>query len=243
MTTGVWSGTVGPNFGHSGTRESLLTQVFQEDQLITILPLRERMWQRCMSHDTAHTPTPRQHHTRELTWKGSSEVGINVGFQYLIFVSVVEGLPMKPVSREVPRVYKCQYGGESKSREYRLRGERAESATVNLVGRIVIKAFRDGRWPGTQREVPQGCLSIRYYSIKNLIWITLIQGDEVRGRLRWIDEWFHQECIQCCWGQDAHLTGGEGKGKKISVKFCVNVPVLHIQIERNIFNTLQCAQM
>jgi hypothetical protein len=70
---------------------------------------------------------------------------------------------MKPVSREVPRVYKCQHGGESKSREYGLRGERSESVSVNLVRRIVIKAFRDDRWPGTQREVPQGCLSIRYF--------------------------------------------------------------------------------
>ena len=108
-----------------------------------------------MSHDTAHTPVPRQHHTRELTCKGRSEVAINVGFQYLSFVSVVEGLPMKPVSREVPRVYKCQYGGESKSREYGLRGERVGSTSVNLVRRIVIKTFRDGRWSGTQREVPR----------------------------------------------------------------------------------------
>ena len=145
----------GPEFGHSVTRESLLTQVSQEAQLITILPLRERMWQRCMSHDTAHTPAPRQHHTRELTCKGRSEVAINVGFQFLSFVSVVEGLPMKPVRREVPPVYKCHYGGESKSREYGLRGERVGSASVNLVRRIVIKAFRDGRWPGTQREVPR----------------------------------------------------------------------------------------
>ena len=58
------------------------------------------MWQRCMSHDTVHTPAPRQRHTRELTYKGRSEVAINVGFQYLSFESAVEGLPMKPVSRE-----------------------------------------------------------------------------------------------------------------------------------------------
>ena len=98
-----------------------------------------------MSHDTAHTPAPHQRHTRELTYKGRSEVAINVGFQYLSFVSEVEGLPMKPVRREVPWVYKCQYGGESKSREYGLRGERAESTSVNLVRRIVIKTFQDGR--------------------------------------------------------------------------------------------------
>ena len=90
----------GPDFGHSGTRKALLTQASQEDQLITILPLRERMYQRCMSHDTAHTPAPRQRHTRELTYKGRSEVAINVGFQYLIFESAVEGLPMKPVRRQ-----------------------------------------------------------------------------------------------------------------------------------------------
>ena len=54
-------------------------------------------------------------------------------------------LPMKPVSREVPWLYKCQYGGESKSREYGLRGERAESASVNLVRRIAIKVFQDDR--------------------------------------------------------------------------------------------------
>ncbi len=75
------------------------------------------MWQRCMSHDTAHTPAPHQHHTRELTCKGRSEVVINVGFQYLSFESAVEGLPMKPVRHVVPRVYKCQCGGKSKSRE------------------------------------------------------------------------------------------------------------------------------
>ena len=33
-----------------------------------------------MSHDTAYTPVPRQHHTREITYKGRSEVAINVGF-------------------------------------------------------------------------------------------------------------------------------------------------------------------
>ena len=89
-----------PDFGHSVVQESLLTQVSQEAQLITILPLRERMWQRCMPHDTTHTPAPRQRHTRELTYKGRSEVAINVGFQNLIFESAVEGLPMKPVSRK-----------------------------------------------------------------------------------------------------------------------------------------------
>jgi len=94
---------VSPNFGHSDTHESLLTQVTQETRLITILPLGERMWQRYMSHDTAvcaRTPAPRQRHTRELTYKGRSEVEINVGFQYLSFESAVEGLPMKPVSRK-----------------------------------------------------------------------------------------------------------------------------------------------
>ena len=100
--------------------------------------------------------TPHTHrHTRELTYKGRSEVAINVGFQYLSFESAVEGLPMKPMRREVPRVYKCQYGGESKGREYGLRGERVESASVNLVRRIDIKVFREGWLPGTQREVPR----------------------------------------------------------------------------------------
>jgi hypothetical protein len=51
-----------------------------------------------------HTPnsrTPRrQRHTRDLTYKGRSEVGINVGFQYLNCESVLEGLPMKPVGRK-----------------------------------------------------------------------------------------------------------------------------------------------
>ena len=53
-----------------------------------------------MSHDTEHTPDPRQRHTRELTYKERSEVAINVGFQYLSFESAVEGLPMKSVRRE-----------------------------------------------------------------------------------------------------------------------------------------------
>jgi hypothetical protein len=69
---------------------------------------------------------------------------------------------MKPVRHEVPRVYKYQCGGKSMSREDGLRVERVGSASVNLVRLIVIKAFRIGRWPGTQREVPRRCLSIRY---------------------------------------------------------------------------------
>jgi hypothetical protein len=40
---------VGPNFSHSGVQESLLTQVPKKPRLITILPLGEQMWQRCMS--------------------------------------------------------------------------------------------------------------------------------------------------------------------------------------------------
>ena len=51
-------------------------------------------------HDTSRTSAPRQRHTRELTYKGRSEVAINVGFQYLSFESPVEGLPMKPVRRK-----------------------------------------------------------------------------------------------------------------------------------------------
>jgi hypothetical protein len=58
------------------------------------------MCQRCMSHDTTHTSVPRQRHTRELTHKGRSEVTINVGSQYLNFVSVIGGLPLTPVSRK-----------------------------------------------------------------------------------------------------------------------------------------------
>jgi hypothetical protein len=53
-----------------------------------------------MSHDTEYTPDPRQRHTRDLTYQERSEVVINVGFQYLIFESAVEGLPMKPVDRK-----------------------------------------------------------------------------------------------------------------------------------------------
>ncbi len=93
MTTRVWNGTVGPNFGHSGVQESLLTQVPQKARLITILPLGEQMWKRCMSHDTVHTSVSHQRHTRELTHKGRSEV-------YLSFVSVIGGLPIKPVCRK-----------------------------------------------------------------------------------------------------------------------------------------------
>jgi hypothetical protein len=35
MTTVVWNGTVGPNFGHSGIQESLLTQLHGKPRLIT----------------------------------------------------------------------------------------------------------------------------------------------------------------------------------------------------------------
>jgi hypothetical protein len=89
-----------PNFSHSGVQESLLTQVPQKPRLITILPLGEQMCQRCMSHDNTRTSVPRQRHTRDLTHKGRSEVVINVGSQYLSFVSAIGGLPMKPVSRK-----------------------------------------------------------------------------------------------------------------------------------------------
>jgi hypothetical protein len=107
MTTGVWNGTVGPNFGHSDAQESLLT--------------------------------PRQRHTRELTHKGRSEVVINVGFQYLSLSLQSRDCPWNPWDVKVSRVYKCLNGGESKSREYGWRGERVESASVNLVRRISIK--------------------------------------------------------------------------------------------------------
>ncbi len=42
MTTGVWNGTVGPNFGHSGVRESLLTQIHRKPRLRTVEPLSDR---------------------------------------------------------------------------------------------------------------------------------------------------------------------------------------------------------
>ena len=100
MTTGVWNGTTGPDFGHSGVQESILSRVPQIQRLITILPLGEQMCQRCMSHDTVHTLVPHQRYTRELTHKGRSEVETNVGSQYLSFVSAIGGLPMKPVSRK-----------------------------------------------------------------------------------------------------------------------------------------------
>jgi hypothetical protein len=51
-----------------------------------------------MSYDTAHTSVLHQHHTRDLTHKGRSEVVSNVDPQYLNSESAVEGLPMKPVS-------------------------------------------------------------------------------------------------------------------------------------------------
>ena len=58
---------VGPNFGHSGVQESLLTQVPRKPRLITVLPLGGQKWQRCISLDLTH--------------EGRSEEAINVGPQ------------------------------------------------------------------------------------------------------------------------------------------------------------------
>jgi hypothetical protein len=86
-----------------------------------------------MSHDTTHTSAPHQRHTRDLTHKERSEVVINVGSQYLRFVSVIH----------------------ESSGTLHVRGERVESTSVNLVRRISIIALREGWLPGTQREVPR----------------------------------------------------------------------------------------
>jgi hypothetical protein len=80
MTTGVWNGTVVPNFGHSGVQESLLTQVHRKPRLITVLPLGGQSG-REVCPMTPHTSVPHQHHTLDLTHKGRSETGINVGPQ------------------------------------------------------------------------------------------------------------------------------------------------------------------
>jgi hypothetical protein len=46
---------------------------------------------------TPHTHRLDSNSTREFTHKGRSDVVINVGSQYLNFVYVIGGLPMKPV--------------------------------------------------------------------------------------------------------------------------------------------------
>ncbi len=85
---------------HTTVPRVLPTCFFPSLALSTVLPLGGQTWQRCMFHDTTRTSIPRQRYTRELTHKGRSQVGINVGPQYLNSESAVEGLPMKPVRRK-----------------------------------------------------------------------------------------------------------------------------------------------
>ena len=70
MTTGVWNGTVGPNFGHSDIQESLLTQVHRKPRFITVLTRCDR----CVRGVCPMTPHTHRFHTNVPCWDPQREV-------------------------------------------------------------------------------------------------------------------------------------------------------------------------